>query len=324
VDEREDDTDDGVIQRVVVLTDSAAGWQPPTDAANALAERVAEQESTFDSEQQQVLTTLLGSTFIEHLKDRLDYTERTFANINKQLATHPTRHGHAVKLRWGADPGDPDAGAVIEALSQGYHLLSADRQETVRSFLARKIDAARADASADGDVDWRDQLSSALDYRAWLKIALQFRAGSTSQWAPFDSAKHAAKSGGEKVVLLSQPLFAAAVVAYDAAAATAPRWVWLDEAMTGVDEEIKASFMGLTVSFDLDIMLTAHDEWCKYTTVPAVAVYDLARQKGLPGVDALPYLWCGGTLTEFDLPTTDTPGGDDLLAEGLFASADTD
>jgi len=192
----------------------------------------------------------------------------------------------------------------------------------VRSFLARKIDAARADASADGIAEWKDQLSSALDYRGWLKISLQYRAGSTSKWTSFDSAKHGAKSGGEKVVLLSQPLFAAAVVAYNAAADTAPRWVWLDEAMTGVDGEIKASFMGLTVNFDLDVMLTAHDEWCKYSTVPAVAVYDLARQRGLPGVDTMPYLWCGGEWTQFDPLSLDRSESDRLAVEGLFADLD--
>lgn len=320
-----DDMDDGTIQKVVILADSGSSWQAPHEASDALAARVREQEATFDEEQQQVLTTLLGSTFIEHLKDRLDYTERTFSDINKQLAAHPTRHGHAVRLRWEADPTDPDAGAVVTALSQGYQQLGAQRQEMVRSFLARKIDAARADASADGVADWKDQLSSTLDYRGWLRISLQYRPGSTSGWAPFDSAKHGAKSGGEKVVLLSQPLFAAAVVAYNAASDTAPRWVWLDEAMTGVDSGIKASFMGLTVNFDLDVMLTAHDEWCKYPTVPAVAVYDLARQEHLPGVDAMPYLWCGGEWTELDLAATASVSTrDQLEAVGLFAAVDSD
>ncbi|RKT55521.1 TIGR02680 family protein [Saccharothrix australiensis] len=312
---------DGGIQRVLVLTDSTAGWQAPADAASLLARQVQAQEASFDAEQQRVLTTLLGSTFIEHLKERLDYTARTFSDINKQLASHTTRHGNAVQLKWEPDPTDPDAGAVVDALSQGYQQLSSARQDTVRSFLARRIDAARADAAAGGSADWREQLSAALDYRGWLKISLQHRPGSTSRWTPFDTAKHGAKSGGEKVVLLSQPLFAAAVVAYNAAGGHAPRCVWLDEAMTGVDEEIKASFMGLTVNFDLDVMLTAHDEWCKYPTVPAVAVYDLARHRGLPGVDAVPYLWCGGDWTAVALPTTDDAP---LPADGLFAEADVE
>src|SRR5260221_281332 len=83
--------------------------------------------------------------------------------------------------------------------------------------------------AADG---WKEQLAQALDYRGWLRLSLQYRPGAGSPWVVFDAARHAAKSGGEKVVLLSQPLFAAAVVAYDAAGPHAPRWVWLDEAMT--------------------------------------------------------------------------------------------
>ena len=298
-----EDLEADAIQQVAVLADSTAGWQPPDQAAATLAGKVRELEEGFDLEQQRVLTTLLGSTFIEHLKDRLDYTERTFADINRQLETHATRHGHAVRLVWAADPGDPDAGAVVTALSQGYRLLSPERQTMVRQFLARRIDAARAEANAGGTVDWKRQLATALDYRGWLHISLQFRPGAQSGWTAFDTARHGAKSGGEKVILLSQPLFAAAVVAYNAAGELAPRCVWLDEAMTGVDAAIKAKFMGLTVNFDLDVMLTAHDEWCTYQTVPAVAVYDLARQEHLPGVDAMPYLWNGGELTAVDTVT---------------------
>ncbi|MBF6346435.1 TIGR02680 family protein [Nocardia cyriacigeorgica] len=290
--------EDDTLPRVEIHSDSVHGFQLPPAAADTLAERVAEQKRSYDAEQQRVLATLLGSTFIEHLKDRLDYTTRTFTNINHHLAKHPTRQGHAVRVVCAPDPSDPDAEAVVGALGQGYHELSPNRQEMVRDFLARKIDEARSAANADGTADWKEQLTTALDYRGWLEISLQYRPGSTSRWARFDAAKHGAKSGGEKVVLLSQPLFAAAVVAYDAADKHCPRWVWLDEAMTGVDGQVKASFMGLTVDFELDIMLTAHDEWGNYETVPAVAIYDLARERHLPGVDALPYLWCGGTLTE--------------------------
>lgn len=313
--------DDETLPRVEIHTDAAAGFQLPPDAADTLTARVIEQRDSFDTEQQRVLATLLGSTFIEHLKDRLDYTQRTFTRINSTLSERPTRQGHTVKVVWQADPSEPDAAAVLDALGQGYAQLSVDRQEMVRHYLARKIDEARSEAAAEGAVDWKHQLSRALDYRGWLKIGLHYRSGSTGRWAPFDAAKHGAKSGGEKVVLLSQPLFAAAVVAYDAAAPHAPRWVWLDEAMTGVDAQVKASFMGLTVDFELDIMLTAHDEWCTYDTVPAVAIYELAREKHLPGVDVLPYLWCGGALTEVSVERLGA-GDQPMPAAGLFDLAD--
>jgi uncharacterized protein (TIGR02680 family) len=318
------DEEDEPIQRVAIFADPASGWQAPHHAARALTARAREQQDSYDAEQQRVLTTLLGSTFIEHLKDRLDYAAHTLARINDQLTRHPTQHGHAVRILWREDPSDAEASAVVAALGRGYNQLGTERQDMVRSFLARKIDEAR-DEAADGATDWREQLAQALDYRRWLRLSLEYRSGPGGRWSPFDAAKHGAKSGGEKVVLLSQPLFAAAVVAYDAAAPAAPRWVWLDEAMTGMDTAIKASFMGLTVEFELDVMLTAHDEWCTYSTVPSVAVYDLARERHIPGVDALPYLWCGGTMTRVDVdrlgsaPATTRP-----RPEGLFAAADDD
>ncbi|WP_019930290.1 TIGR02680 family protein [Nocardia sp. BMG111209] len=314
--------EDDTLPRVEIHSDSTHGFELPPDAADTLADLVRNQRESYDAEQQRVLATLLGSTFIEHLKDRLDYTTRTFANINTHLVSHPTRQGHAVRVVCEADPADPDAEAVVGALGQGYAELSPERQEMVREFLSRRIDQARSDAAAEGAADWKQQLTRALDYRGWLRITLQYRPGSTSRWSLFDAAKHGAKSGGEKVVLLSQPLFAAAVVAYDAAVAHAPRWVWLDEAMTGVDTQIKASFMGLTVDFELDIMLTAHDEWCNYETVPAVAVYDLARERHLPGVDVLPYLWCGGTLTTVDVERLGFTGAVETPGEGLFGLDD--
>jgi hypothetical protein len=84
--------------------------------------------------------------------------------------------------------------------------------------------------------------------------------------------------------------------------------------------------MGLTVGFELDVMLTAHDEWCNYATVPAVAVHDLARHEHLPGVDVQPYLWCGGTLTEVDNDrlgfVVEQP--ESALQDGLFGTFDED
>jgi len=320
-DARVDDEDAGELPRIVVLVDPERGWLAPPAAADALTERVREQQERFDAEQQRVLTTLLGSAFIEHLKDRLDYSARTFRRINDRLAAHPTRHGHVVRVLWEADSKDPDAGAVVNALRQGYQQLTQERQDMVRDFLRRQIEKARDDANAEGTADWKDQLALALDYRRWLRLALQYRQGAGGTWALFDAAKHGAKSGGEKVVLLAQPLFAAAVVAYDAAGGHAPRCVWLDEAMTGVDATVKASFMGLTVDFELDVMLTAHDEWCTYPTVPAVAIYDLARQPHVAGVDSQPYLWCGGTLNQLSvdrLGVGQCPA-DAAVAEGLFA-----
>jgi len=312
--------EDSPLMRVSILIDIERGWLAPIAAADALAARVQEQQERFDAEQQRVLTTLLGSTFIEHLKDRLDYTADTFLRISDQLAARPTRQGHIVRVDWLADKNDPAAEAVVTALRQGYQQLTAERQEIVRDFLRRRIEQARSEAAADGAPHWKEHLAEALDYRRWLRITLSYRAGASGKWGVLDAARHGAKSGGEKVILLAQPLFAAVAVAYNAADPTAPRSVWLDEAMTGVDPTVKASFMGLSVDFDLDIMITAFDEWCNYATVPAIAIYDLARQKNIAGVDCQTFLWCGGERIEVDVERLGAAAPD--VTGGLFEFVD--
>ncbi len=188
-----------------------------------------------------------------------------------------------------------------------------------------KAEERAAGAGADLASDERELQAAGVE-RDKLKIEVRVAKESIDQdaqqqltmgeWRPFDARRHGEKSGGEKVVLLAQPLFAAAVVAYGSASQLAPRIVWLDEAMTGVDEDAKASFMGLTVELDLDVMLTAHDEWCTYETVPLVAIYDLARVRYTAGVDLLPFLWSGGELVEVVVPSESRlPSvADDLLS----------
>lgn len=63
------DEEDGDLPRVVILADQSAGWVPPETADETLAAQVLAQRERFDAEQQQVLSRLLGSAFIEHLKN---------------------------------------------------------------------------------------------------------------------------------------------------------------------------------------------------------------------------------------------------------------
>ena len=42
----------------------------------------------------------------------------------------------------------------------------------------------------------------------------------------------------------------------DRAEPDAPRMIALDEAFAGIDEEMRGKLMGLTVAFDLDVILT--------------------------------------------------------------------
>ena len=56
-----------------------------------------------------VANALLGSTFIEHLKERLDYANAVFHRIDQHLVAHPTRQGHTLRLDWEPLPNEPHA-----------------------------------------------------------------------------------------------------------------------------------------------------------------------------------------------------------------------
>jgi ABC-type multidrug transport system ATPase subunit len=78
-------------------------------------------------------------------------------------------------------------------------------------------------------------------------------------------------SGGEQAVLVHLPLFAAAAALYDGAPA-APRLVMLDEALSGIDDDARARVMGSLVDLDRDFMMTSHELWRTYRTVPSLAI----------------------------------------------------
>ncbi len=58
--------------------------------------------------------------------------------------------------------------------------------------------------------------------------------------------------------------------------------------------------MGLLVAFDLDFMMTNHEEWGCYAELPSVATYHLRRHPGQPGVAAVRFVWNGSKRTEDD------------------------
>src|SRR5207249_1643824 len=96
--------------------------------------------------------------------------------------------------------------------------------------------------------------------------------------------EYATGSGGSKAVLVHLPLFAAAAAHYRSARPEAPHVILLDEAFAGIDTAQRGSCMGLLVAFDLDFLVTSHEEWGCYAELPAVATYHLARHPPERGV----------------------------------------
>ena len=56
--------------------------------------------------------------------------------------------------------------------------------------------------------------------------------------------------------------------------------------------------MGLLVAFDLDFVMTSHDEWGTYPELPGLATYQLYRDPALDGVAAVRFVWNGTALRE--------------------------
>jgi hypothetical protein len=57
---------------------------------------------------------------------------------------------------------------------------------------------------------------------------------------------------------------------------------FLDEALSGIDDDTRGRVLGATVDFDLDLVMTSHEMWGTYVTVPALAIYQLHRDNAEP------------------------------------------
>jgi hypothetical protein len=156
------------------------------------------------------------------------------------------------------------------------------------SFLQQQIQAVCSEI--DG-ASWHESLSEALDYRKWHWFGVErFQDGG---WKRLTRRTHGTGSGGEKVVALTLPHFAAAAAFYRTAHPLAPRLILLDEAFVGIDADMRAKCMGLIHTFDLDFMMTSEREWGCYQTLPALAIYQLSTRPGIDAVGLTRWVWNG-------------------------------
>lgn len=168
---------------------------------------------------------------------------------------------------------------------------------------------------------WLEHLTEALDYRSWHEFGVERHRN--GEWK---SATGPA-SGGERVLSMSVPLFAAASSHYASAGNPhAPRLITLDEAFAGVDDDARAKCLGLLAKFDLDVVMTSEREWGCYPEVPGLSIAQLSRVDGVPAVLVTRWEWDGHRRTRAEEPAptldaaaaevtaTPVPGGDDEQA----------
>ena len=291
----------------IVVDATGAALAPPTAAAtlDVLLRRL---QSDYDEELTRAINELLGSTFIEHLRDRLAESERLRGDINAKLAHTPTSvSGLTLRLVRVPVAEERAANDVLIALERDFGLLPEAVQGQLRRFLAERVSDAQERAKAASEPDWRKRLADVLDYRQWFEMRLEYRTprtgnGSSGNWRALDRGDHGLLSQGAKVVTLMQPFIAALHAMYDQSS-IGPRMIWLDEAFGGVDSDNKAAMFRLLTSCDMDWLIAGPGIIANSAAVPLAAIYEVRRApKPLPGVSLELAVWSGSELTHIPTP----------------------
>lgn len=287
---------------VVRITDDA-GDRGLGDVLESFAADIAERERLLSAEERRVFGDALVQEIADHLRSRIRAVHERVAAMNRVLARSPTAAGKVVQLEWRTledDAGTQRSTVELLRKSASYH--GEDERRRIVEFFRARVEQARTELGGDeAALSMTDTLTRAFDYRRWFAFGLIEEADGSRE--RLTTRRHAVGSGGEQSVLIHLPLLAAAAALYGDSAA--PRLVMLDEALSGVDDETRERVLAATVAFDLDIVMTSHELWGTYRSVPSLSIYQLHREQGVPGVHAVPFRWDGEVLHELeqaDLP----------------------
>jgi hypothetical protein len=295
---------------VVVQVTSDEG----TFGLGVLAEHLRRQEielaGYLTAGDQEVFERFLLNKVSHELRRLLAEADEFVAGVNDALEGTATASGLRVELAWTLAVEDADIRQAVRLLRHDTDQMGDEDRAALRAFFDDAIRRQRAD---DPDAGYRAALERALDYRAWHRFQPHLRSADGTR-SRLTRTRFRELSGGEQAVSLHLPLFAAAAAHYARAAPTAPRLVALDEAFAGIDENMRGELMGLTVRFDLDVILTGHELWGAYAEVPAIAVHDLLRRPPAEGVSVFSLRWDGQSLVD--------SAGDDGSDNGDLAGAD--
>lgn len=287
--------DDGLL---LVHVTEGGGEQTLGQIVDTLEAEIADREQILTAEERRVFNDALVEEIADHLRHRIHEVRGRIERMNAVLRRSPTAAGKTVELEWQAleDDGGTQRAALALLRRDVRHLEEDGRADLVAFFRARIESARREHAFGGEPKPMADTLMEAFDYRTWFAFTLHERIGANR--VRLTKRRHAVGSGGEQSVLIHLPLFAAAAALYGDS--EAPRLVMLDEALSGIDDETRERVLEATVAFDLDIVMTSHELWGTYRSVPQLAIYQLHRENGTFGVHAIPFLWDGEVLRELE------------------------
>ncbi|MGW0994116.1 TIGR02680 family protein [Streptomyces sp. NPDC002523] len=269
------------------------------ELAEALATEVAELTRILSAREREILETHLITEVAGTLQELIGAAERQVRDMNAELEDRPTSTGMKLRLLWRASrKAPPGLARARERLRQSADAWSPEDRAAVGEFLQEQIARQQTD---DTSGSWLEHLTAALDHRTWHEFAVErYQHG---RWVPATGPA----SGGERVLAVSVPLFAAASSHYASAGSPhAPRLVTLDEAFAGVDDDSRAKCLGLLHAFDLDVVMTSEREWACYPQVPGIAIAQLSRIDEVAAVLVTRWEWDGTRRTRHEDPVRPT------------------
>ena len=268
--------------------------QGPDALAAQLAREIERRRELLTAKERELVENYLLDEVASHLQERLMETEAWVVQINGELSRRPTSTGMRLRIQWqprgeGQEAGGLTAPAGLDVtrnrlLRQSMDAWSADDRRAVGEFIQGRIHEARETDSAGA---LTDVLERALDYRHWHRFTVE--RWQNGRWRP----AYGPASGGERALVITLPLFAAAASHYESAQPEAPRLIMLDEVFAGVDDDARAKSMGLLAQFDLDAMMTSEREWGCYPEVPGLTIAQLIRREGVDAVYVSRWRWDG-------------------------------
>ncbi|WP_328914680.1 MULTISPECIES: TIGR02680 family protein [unclassified Streptomyces] len=270
------------------------------ELAAALATEVDDRSQLLSAREQEILENHLITEVAGTLQELVSAAEQQVLRMNEELRDRPTSTGMRLRLVWRPARNAPGGlrAARDRLLRQSSDAWTAADRAALGEFLQAQIERARTENPAG---TWLEHLTDALDYRAWHEFGIE-----RHQHGKWQSATGPA-SGGERVLSVSLPLFAAASSHYASAGNPhAPRLVTLDEAFAGVDDDSRAKSLGLLAAFDLDVVMTSEREWGCYPQVPGLAIAQLSRVDEIAAVLVTRWEWDGARRVR--VPEPAVPG----------------
>ena len=275
----------------VVRVGSADGDLPIGTLARQLRDEHERTAQLLTQNEREIFETHLLTRVGDSLRALLLDADSFEHKINEEMSKVPTESGMVVELRWEVSGDEPGLSDAVKSLRTAPEMLGPERREALRDFFMRRIADLR---STQPGRSFAETLTSALDYRSWHAFTLYARFA-TGKRQRVTRTFYRGLSGGEAATLLHLPLFAAAAAQYENGSIDGPRMIALDEAFVGIDDKMRARLMGLLTQLDLDVILTSHEFWGFYDTVPALVLYDLIRRPPTPGVYAQRFDWISDT-----------------------------